>query len=317
MGFHEETGRKMDKKTALILINNTAGLRQGQDDTFELVREASIAGYEPIVYPIIPGTELTSETIIRKYRGKMDLLICVGGDGTLNHVTDSLMRFEPEERPPIGYIPSGSTNDFAKCLGIPEGRSNAVRAAIKGRAFGFDEGRMNDRYFNYVAAFGAFSEISYDTDQALKNVFGYAAYVINAILRLPQNVTGGCNIKIDADGQSFEGEYIFGAVCNSVSVGGMKLFGNEKIKLNDGRMELLLINHPKNILELNSILSALALGSINNPCIVMKQVQNISFHSKEPVSWTLDGEYGGKSSVTDISVLKKALRIKVGPKRYG
>ncbi len=305
----------MDKKTALILINNTAGLKQGQDDTYELVRETSIAGYEPIVYPIIPGTDLTSETIIRKYKGKIGILICVGGDGTLNHVTNSLMGFDPEDRPPIGYIPSGSTNDFAKCLGIPEGRSSAVRSAVKGRAFGFDVGRMNDRFFNYVAAFGAFSEISYDTDQALKNVFGYAAYVINAILRLPQNVTGGCKMRIDADGQCFEGEYIFGAVCNSVSVGGMKLFGNEKIKLNDGKMELLLINHPKNILELNSILSALALGGINNPHIVMKQVQNISFRSEEPVSWTLDGEYGGKSAVTEVSVLKRALRIKAGSKR--
>lgn len=302
----------MGRKTALILINNTAGLRQGQDDTFDLVKEAAGAGFEPVVYPIIPGTGLTSENIIGEYEGRIGALICVGGDGTLNHVTNSIMALKQENRPVIGYIPSGSTNDFARCLGIPENREGAVRTAVRGRTYGYDIGRMNDSYFNYVAAFGAFSEISYDTDQALKNVFGYAAYVINAILKLPQNVAGGCKMKIEADGKTFEGEYIFGAVCNSVSVGGMKLFENESIKLNDGKMELLLINHPKNILELNSILSALALGSVNNPHIVIKQIKSVSFKAPSPVSWTLDGEFGGSSDSTEISVIKRGMRIRAG-----
>ncbi len=298
------------KKRALILINKTAGMKQGHDETFELASFAARSGYESVVYPIIPGTDLTSETIISEYEGKTDLIICVGGDGTLNHVMNSVMGLKEQERPVVGYVPSGSTNDFAKCLGIPENSEDAVRTAVKGRAFSYDVGQRNSSYFNYVAAFGAFSEISYDTDQSLKNVLGYAAYVINAIINLPKNVGYGCKMSITADGEHFEGEYVFGAVCNSVSLGGMKLFGNEDVKLNDGKMELLLIRAPKNIVDLNLILSSLALGSVNDPHISFRQVQEVSFHSDMEVSWTLDGEFGGKDKDTDIRVIKKAMKIK-------
>lgn len=301
----------MAKKRALILINNTAGTGHAHGDTFDIIESYAKEGYEPIVYPIIPGTELTSEKIIEKYKDCVDVIMCEGGDGTLNHVIASVLSLESDDRPPIAYLPSGSTNDFARCLGISDIREEAIRAAVSGKKFAFDVGMAGDRYFNYVAAFGAFSEISYDTDQALKNVFGYAAYVINAVTKLPQNIKYSCGMKIEYDGEEEEGEYVFGAVSNSISVGGMKLFGKAGGRLNDGKMELLLIRTPKNLSDINGILSALAGGNVEHPNISFRQVSGVSFHSRRKVSWTLDGEYGGESRDLDIKILKKAIAIRV------
>ena len=301
----------MKRKKALILINDSAGMSMGHSETFAIVTEFAKAGYEPVVYPIIPGSDLTSEELVADYGSSADVVMCVGGDGTLNHTMSSMMELDESVRPPLAYVPSGSTNDFARCLGVPDIRKKAIRAAVKGKAFRYDVGRMNDRYFNYVAAFGAFSEISYDTDQGLKNVLGYAAYVLNAITRLPRDLGYGVSMKIKTDKASYEGQYVFGAVCNSVSVGGMKLFENADVQLDDGSMELLLIRSPKSLSDLNSVISSLATGNVDNPNISIHPVKTAVFHSDEDVSWTLDGEYGGSSCDTEISVIQRAMTIRI------
>lgn len=293
-------------------MNTRAGIGRAQDDTIDIVTAYAKAGYEPIVYPIIPGTELISENILEWHSKDMDVLMCSGGDGTLNHVLNGVMAIEKEKRPVIAYIPSGSTNDFARGLNIPDNREDALEIAISGKKFTYDVGRMNDRYFNYVAAFGAFSTISYDTDQELKNVFGYAAYVISAILNLQQNIRYSCSMKIETGAETEKGEYVFGAVCNSTSLGGMKLFENVDVKLDDGKLELLLIRSPKNFSEFNSILTALARGDTDNPYITFREIESARFITEEDVSWTLDGEYGGESRDTEIEVMRKAVTIRVG-----
>jgi diacylglycerol kinase family enzyme len=170
---------------------------------------------------------------------------------------------------------------------------------------------MNDNYFNYVAAFGAFSKVSYDTDQDLKNVIGYAAYVISAIAELPQNIGYSCHMKIEADGVFEEGDYIFGAVSNSASVAGMTLFADPNIKQDDGQMELLLIRAPKNFGEFNAIISALAVREPDNPYITYTQVSHVHVTSEEDVEWTIDGEFGGAYRDTEIEVINKAISIMV------
>lgn len=297
----------MDKKRALVLINRKAGTGKAGNEVMDIITALGERDYEPVVYPILPGTELTSESIVGQYDGKADLILCSGGDGTLNHVVNAMMKLKT--RPILAYIPAGSTNDFARGLGIPAGKVGAISAAVEGKPFSYDIGRMNDHYFNYVAAFGAFSKVSYATDQELKNVLGYAAYVISAIAELPQNIGYNCHMKIETDDFTEEGDYIFGAVCNSASVGGMKLLENADVKQDDGEMELILIRAPRNIGDINLILTALATGDINSNFITFRQVTRVTFYSDENTSWTIDGEYGGDARKTEIEVIDKAITI--------
>lgn len=302
----------MDKKRALILINKTSGTGRAANETLEIATALAQKGYEPIVYPILPGSNLTSEEIIPQYDGKVDMIMCSGGDGTLNHVMNAIMHMK--KKPLLSYVPSGSTNDFAKGLGIPSSKAKAIEVVSKGMPYTYDVGRMNDKYFNYVAAFGAFSKVSYATDQDLKNVLGYAAYVISAIAELPQNIGYSCHMKIEADDLYEEGDFIFGAISNSASVAGMTLFADSDIKQDDGFMELLLIKAPKNLAEFNAVIAALATKEPDNPYIIYKQVKSAKFVSDDETEWTLDGEFGGAFKETEIEVVEKAITILVGKK---
>ena len=302
----------MDKKRALILINKTSGTGRAASETLEIATALAQKGYEPIVYPILPGSNLTSEEIIPQYEGKADMIMCSGGDGTLNHVMNAIMHMK--KKPLLSYVPSGSTNDFAKGLGIPSSRAKAIEVVSTGVPYTYDVGRMNDKFFNYVAAFGAFSKVSYATDQELKNVLGYAAYVISAIAELPQNIGYSCHMKIEADDLYEEGDFIFGAISNSASVAGMTLFADSDIKQDDGFMELLLIKAPKNLAEFNAVIAALATKEPDNPYIIYKQVKSAKFVSDDETEWTLDGEFGGAFKETEIEVVEKAITILVGKK---
>jgi YegS/Rv2252/BmrU family lipid kinase len=299
----------MRRKKALVLINKTAGTGKAGNDTYDIIKRLAERGYEPIVYPILPGTKLSSEVLISEYEGKVDLILCSGGDGTLNHVMSAMM--DMEKRPILSYVPAGSTNDFARGLGIPSQRNKAIDTAVTGKDFVYDVGKINDRYFNYVAAFGAFSKVSYATDQELKNVLGYAAYVISAIAELPQNIGYSTHMRVESEGISEEGDYLFGAMSNSASVGGMNLFGDTDIHQDDGKMELMLIRAPKSLAEFNAILTSLGNKEGGNPYITFKQVPWAEFHSEEEVKWTLDGEFGGAYTDTRIEVVNKAITIRV------
>ena len=299
----------MSRKRALVLINKTAGTGRAGNDTYEIIKKLAENGYEPLVYPILPGTELSSEILLSEYDGSLDMVLCSGGDGTLNHVMSAII--EMKNKPILAYVPAGSTNDFARGLGIPAQRSKAIDIAVLGKEYTYDVGKIENRYFNYVAAFGAFSKVSYATDQELKNVLGYAAYVISAIAELPQNIGYSTHMRVEAEGISEEGDYLFGAMSNSASVGGMNLFGDSDIHQDDGKMELMLIRSPKNLAEFNAILTALATKEEGNPYITFKQVRWANFYSEDEVEWTLDGEFGGAYKESRIEVINKAITIKV------
>ena len=300
----------MERKKALILLNEQAGKKKGTQSIMSMIRKAAVSGYETTVFPIIPG-ELNSEDILRDFDGRTDLVICVGGDGTLNHVVSGTMAMET--KPVLGYIPSGSTNDFSKSLGIPSGFPKALDAIFAGERFPYDLGKMNgDKYFNYTAAFGAFSEISYGTDQKLKNALGYAAYLLTAASALSENLGFKRHLKIEADGFEEEGDYLFGTVSNSVSIGGMDFLKSFDVKLDDGKMELLLIRSPKKAVELSAVISALMRGDVNDPHISFHQVSKVTLTADEELAWSIDGEYGGSSLKTEIEVMPGAVTIMRG-----
>ena len=300
----------MSLKKALVLLNEASGRKKGTKYVLLFLERVARHGYEPVIYPIIPGTGLTSEKILAEYEGKVDLVICIGGDGTLNHVISSIM--EMKTRPCIGYIPSGSTNDFSKSLGIPATTLMALDVALGKNTIQYDVGRINDHYFNYTAAFGAFAEISYSTDQKLKNVFGYAAYVINAAANLHKNLSFKQKMRIEGEDFVEDGEFLFGTVCNSISIGGMKLLNNVDVKLDDGKMELLLVKAPHNATDISIIAAKLMRGDMNDPHIIFRQVSSVTFKCKNKIGWAVDGEFGGEYKTSHISVENKAICIKTG-----
>ncbi|MCR5746335.1 MAG: YegS/Rv2252/BmrU family lipid kinase [Lachnospiraceae bacterium] len=297
------------RKKALVLLNISAGTGRNSEYTLKISRKLAENGYEPVIYPIIPGTDLVAETLIPEYIGKTDLILCCGGDGTLNHVTETVMSVQ--NKPCLAYIPSGSTNDFARGIGIPADFEQALEVAVNGRPFKYDVGSLNGTYFNYVAAFGAFSAVSYATSQEMKNVLGHAAYIINAVGDLYQQINYKCHLKIELEDEVLEDDYVFGAVCNAVSIGGFKMF-DDSICLDDGKMELLLIKAPKTPADLQGILLALSKGGLSHPSITIRQITKARMHADSGTAWSLDGEFGGTHDEINIEVIKNAIEINIG-----
>lgn len=294
-------------KKVLILLNGSAGTGKAGLNTLLIIKKFAEKGYEPIVYPIIPGTDLVSERILCAYEGEIEIVVCSGGDGTLNHVVQGLMKMRTKPR--LAYLPAGSTNDFARTLGISSDFEKALDTAVRDHVFNYDVGSLNGCYFNYVAAFGAFSAISYDTDQQLKNILGYAAYVVSAVSDLYENMRYSRHIRIEADDFSLEDDFIFGAVCNSAYVAGISVFKDMDVSLDDGKMELLLIKTPRTAADLQVILNAAQRGIPDGSFVTFRHISNVRFISEENIAWTVDGEFGGSYKETEIIVNLQAVSI--------
>lgn len=301
---------EIERKKALILLNESAGTGKAGLTTWAIVKKYAMAGYETIVYPIIPGTDLVSEKLLAEYEWKADVVLCSGGDGTLNHVIQKVMKMA--RRPRLAYIPAGSTNDFAKALGISSDFEKALDTSLHGKELSYDVGCLNGRYFNYVAAFGAFSAISYDTDQQLKNILGHAAYIVSAVSDLYENIRYSRHMKIETDEFVLEDDYIFGAVCNSAYVAGFSVFKNMDVSLDDGKMEILLIKTPKTAADLQGILNTIQRGVLDSPFITFRHISNVRIVSSEETAWTVDGEFGGSFTETNIQVIRQAVSIMSG-----
>ena len=294
-------------KKVLILLNGSAGTGKAGLNTLLIIKKFAEKGYEPIVYPIIPGTDLVSERILCAYEGEIEIVVCSGGDGTLNHVVQGLMKMRTKPR--LAYLPAGSTNDFARTLGISSDFEKALDTAVRDHVFNYDVGSLNGCYFNYVTAFGAFSAISYDTDQQLKNILGYAAYVVSAVSDLYENMRYSRHIRIEADDFSLEDDFIFGAVCNSAYVAGISVFKDMDVSLDDGKMELLLIKTPRTAADLQVILNAAQRGIPDGSFVTFRHISNVRFISEENIAWTVDGEFGGSYKETEIIVNRQAVSI--------
>lgn len=232
-----------------------------------------------------------------------DMIVCSGGDGTLNEVIQGIMK--SDKKLPIGYIPAGSTNDFAKALEVPKNIIDAVKWIIDGKPYSCDVGSFNDKYFTYIAAFGAFTEVTYETPQQVKNYLGHAAYVLNGLTRLKSIRSYHVNIK--ADDKEFEDDYIFGMVTNSSSVAG--LLSLNDFLLNDGVYEVTLIKTPANAIDLQRIIHSLLNIDIDIDTAYIKsfRASSIRFECSDELQWTIDGEYGGTMKNAVIKNNKQAV----------
>ena len=236
---------------------------------------------------------------------KFSLVICAGGDGTLNETVSGLLH--TETKPPIGYIPSGTTNDFAVSWGIPTNPLEAAHTIVRSEPLAMDVCLFGERPYVYVAAFGAFTEASYSTPQPSKQVFGRTAYIVEGIKSL-QNLRPW-HIRIEHDDGVVEGEYLYGMFSNTRSVGGFPLRMREEISLSDGLMEVILVKSPENALDNPKMLGAVLAQDIKSEYITFLHTRHLTFTAAEPIPWTIDGEFGGKFSEGEMSVLHTPIRM--------
>lgn len=296
-----------DKKRLLFIYNPHSGKAQIRSNLLDIIDIFVKAGYEVTAYPTQSSGDAI-EVVTSRDPG-YDLVVCSGGDGTLNEVISGMMK--SEEKTPIGYIPAGSTNDFARSLKIPSYMIKAAHVTMDGMPFKCDVGEFNDNYYIYVAAFGIFTEVTYATPQDFKNAIGHSAYVIEAIKSLP--AVRPCHMRVKWEDGEIEDDFIYGMITNSISVGGFEGITGNNIMLDDGLHEVTLIRNPENPAQLGDIVRALGYRSMDSDHIITFKSSNIRFESDEPVSWTLDGEFGGEHSLVDINVHPAAINIMVGP----
>lgn len=293
-------------KRALFIFNMRSGKGAIKGKLAEIIDLMIKAGYEVTAHPTQGRGDAIA--LVEETAGEYDLVVCSGGDGTLDETVTGMMR--RQNRVPIGYIPTGSTNDFGATLKIPRDPLKAADIAANGRDFPFDVGSFNDDSFVYIAAFGLFTDVSYITSQQMKNVFGHAAYLMEVAKKAGQPIPGYA-LTVEIDGQTIEDRFAFGMITNSSSIGGIKDFGGKNVDLADGLLEVTLIREPANPLELSEILACLANLVTDSPLIYTYKTDHIMIRAEEPLSWTLDGEYGGTYREADIHCIKQAVSIRI------
>ena len=297
-------------KKLLFVYNPRAGKEMLKPRLSDVLDIFVKAGYEVTVHPTQAYRDAYYQ--IKEYEvGKYDLIACSGGDGTIDEVATGMMKRREmgKDVVPVGYIPAGTTNDFAKSLHIPRKPLAAADNAVKEVPFPCDIGKFNDSVFVYIAAFGIFTDVSYETDQAVKNVLGHMAYILEGAKRI-FNIPS-YKIKVEHDGEVIEDEFIFGMVTNSRSVGGFSNMVGKNIVFDDGLFEVTLIKTPKNPIALQEIIAALLIEQVDTKHMYTFKTKKITFDSVEEIPWTLDGEFGGEQDYVEIENVQKAMEIMV------
>lgn len=302
---NERKRGKVMEKRMLFVYNPFSGKAHIKTYLDDIITIFTRGGYCVTVHPtsrVKDGYEY-----IGSFGKEYDVVSVCGGDGMLNEAVSALMELPRDNRPPLAYLPSGSTNDFAGTVGLPLDLRRAAKMIVEGKPFFCDGGKLNDKCFAYVAAFGAFTSVAYDTSQDFKNVFGHVAYIMEGIRQLPNIKTQ--HVKITFDGKTIEGDFLFGMVTNSLQVGGIRNFSGTAISLNDGLFEVLLVKKAQNAIEFQSMLSAVITQKLNNDNIIRVKASEITFESDEPISWTVDGEFGGDIKKAEVRNIPRAFSV--------
>lgn len=287
----------------LFIINPHSGKGQIKNNLVDIVDIMVKAGYDVTIYTTQARADATRK--VMEEAANFDRIVCSGGDGTLDEVVTGLIKSDTNT--PIGYIPAGSTNDFANSLGIPKEMVKAAEVAVGKNPFPCDIGDFNSDTFVYVAAFGLFTEVSYKTSQQLKNIFGHVAYIMEGAKHLHDILS--YNMQVEYEGHVFQDEFIYGMVTNSVSVGGFKGMTGTDVNLDDGVFEVTLIKKPHNPIELNEILACLTNMIDDSDLIYSFKTNEVRITAREQIAWTLDGEFGGEHEEVIIRNLNKRVTI--------
>ena len=291
-------------KSLHLIINPNAGMRQARRFLPEMISLFNRADWLCSVYVTEKRGDATD--FARLHGGETDLVVACGGDGTLNEVITGLL--QGGYKTPLGYIPCGSTNDFANGLDLPLEPLPACDSIIFGQPHPLDIGLFGaDRYFSYTASFGAFTSVAWSTPQNVKNVIGHAAYILEGIRSLAD--IHPIHMKISADGREYEDDYIFGAVCNSTSLGGVLKLDDTEVHMSDGLFEALLIPFPQDLIALNRIITALRTRHYDDPSLLFLRASVFTFSGSSDVKWTLDGEEAEGTPAVEVRNIHNAVTL--------
>ena len=291
-------------KKLLLLVNPCAGQRKAKRYLADIIDIFNRAGFTVITHMTAQPGE--GERVAFEFAHRVDLVVCCGGDGTFNETAAGVLKSGAQV--PVGYIPAGSTNDFAASLQLSTNILQAARDIVEGTPEPFDMGSFGGRFFSYVASFGAFTRVSFSTPQSMKNIWGHAAYVLGGIQELSQLRVWPLKVTLP-DGTEIEDRFVFGAVSNSTSVGGVLTLDRERVDLCDGKFELLLIRAPKDLIELADCVIALQKKTYDCHMLTFCNTPWVTVAAQEDMDWTLDGEWEPGHSEVEIRCLHKAIRV--------
>ena len=290
-------------KKLLFVMNPYAGMRKGAKALADIIAIFNRADYEVITYMTAgPGD---GRPIVAKQASQVDLVVCAGGDGTFNETVNGLLASGCDT--PVGYIPCGSTNDFASSLQLQTNPVKAAQAIVDGDVTRYDIGKFGDRYFSYVASFGAFTKTSYNTPQSVKNALGHTAYLPSCVQELSQIRKE--HLLIETSDQVIEDDFIFGAISNSTSVGGILTLDPKQVDMRDGKFELLLVRAPRDLLELSDCIRALQTQKYNCAMITFLSTSSLTVYANPEMDWSLDGERQAGSDRIFVENLYHAISI--------
>lgn len=290
-------------KKMLFVMNPYSGQRKGNRYLSDVLALFNRADYEVVSYMTAgPGDAIG---VVARYAKEMDLIVCCGGDGTFNETISGILRSGADV--PVGYIPAGSTNDFAASLKLPTNIMDAARDIIEGEPVAYDVGRFGSRYFSYVASFGAFTRASYATPQSIKNALGHTAYVLEGIRELSQ--IRNEHVRMEIDGHVVEDDFLFGAISNSTSVGGILTLDPKQVDMADGKLEILLVRAPHDLLELSECIRAVQTQVYNCAMITFHSAEKIRVYANADMPWTLDGEMEEGHEQINVENVHLAIRL--------
>ena len=290
-------------KKMLFVMNPYAGMRRANRYLADLLTIFGQADYE-IIARMTCGTG-DANRIVREKCAGVDLVVCAGGDGTFNETISGILEAGCDV--PVGYIPCGSTNDFANSLKLSTNVLQAARDIVEGTAVSYDVGKFGDRYFSYVASFGAFTKASYSTPQNIKNALGHTAYILEGIQELSQLKPS--HVRIQLEDAVIEDDFLFGAISNSTSLGGILTLDPKQVDMGDGVFELLLIRAPKDLLELNECVWAVQKQKYNCAMMTFVSTRELTVFPDPQMDWTLDGERCGGAQCVHVENLHHAIRL--------
>ena len=290
-------------KKLLLIINPCAGMRRANRHLTDIIEIFNRAHYDVTAY--VTQSQGDAQVVAASRAKDFDLVVCCGGDGTFNETVSGLLTSGADTT--IGYIPAGSTNDFANSLGLPGNILNCAKAIAQGSPTAYDIGRFNGRFFSYVASFGVFTRTSYTTPQSIKNALGHTAYLLSGIQELSQLRTEHVRLKLD--GKVVEDEFLFGAICNSTSLGGIVNLDPRQVDMRDGKFEVLLVRAPKDLAEVAECIQAVQKQQYNCKMITFQSAQHIEIYPRADMSWTLDGEQATGSDYIEVENLYHAINL--------